>query len=98
MIQHKTQVWTVNFRLYFKVIIRQNDFEIEWFAPSYTLTKELSMLPQSVGRDSDDSFRTLLGRKSRRILQAFVRQRREMKTGLIRIAEPRTTGHRKNLE
>ena len=63
MLQNKTQVETVNFRLYFKVIIRQNDdvlsddnFEIRSKIYSFNLRLVLKHILQS----QDVFFRNLL--------------------------------------
>ena len=57
MLQNKTQVETVNFRLYFKVIIRQNDdFEIKSKIYSFNLRLVLKPILHS----QDVFFRNLL--------------------------------------
>ena len=49
MIQNKTQVETVNFRLYFKVIFRQN--EIQYFTTHiYTTQRERASVMWAEGR------------------------------------------------
>lgn len=53
--------------------------------------------PQCVGCNGYDALRALLGGEAGCILEQFVREGSEVEAGLVPVAEPRTTGHRKDL-
>ena len=58
MLQNKTQVETVNFRLYFKVIIRQNDDDFEIKSKIYSFN--LRLVLKYILHSQDVFFRNLL--------------------------------------
>ena len=58
MLQNKTQVETVNFRLYFKVVIRQNNDDFEIKSKIYSFN--LRLVLKHVLHPQDVFFRNLL--------------------------------------
>lgn len=54
------------------------------------------MIPECVGGDGDDTLRTLLRGETGRVLQRLVGERRQVKSVLIPVAEPRARGHGEN--
>ena len=53
----------------------------------------LRYLPQSVGRDGDDTLWTLLRAKARGVLQTLVRQGRQVESILVVVTQPGATAH-----
>ena len=52
---------------------------------------------QRVGCNGHDALRALLGGEAGCVLEQFIREGSEVEAGLVPVAEPRTTRHRKDL-
>ena len=53
--------------------------------------------PQRVGCNGHNALRALLRGEARCVLEQFIREGSEVEAGLVPVAEPRTTRHRKDL-
>lgn len=68
-----------------------------WFFSAY-ISQKVWTLPQGVGRDGHNAFRTLLWSKPWGVLQGFIWKWRQMETWLVGVAQPWSTGHGQHLK